>query len=57
MLSIQEIRQRLRDRRPSFVSLETGISVATIREIRDGIQTNPKLSTLRKLSYYLERLP
>lgn len=57
MLSIQEIRLRLRDRRPSFVSLETGISVGTIREIRDGIQTNPKLSTLRKLSYYLERLP
>ena len=57
MLEIEEIQRRLTDRRPSFVSLETGVSVGTIIAIRDGRQKNPTLSVMRRLSEYLERKP
>lgn len=57
MLEIEEIQRRLADRRPSFVSLETGVSVGTILAIRDGRQKNPTLATMRRLSEYLERKP
>lgn len=57
MLEIEEMQRRLTDRRPSFVSLETGVSVGTILAIRDGRQKNPTLATMRRLSEYLERKP
>ena len=54
MLSIQEIRERLKDRRLDIVSDKSGVSVSTIQRIRDGITTNPGVETAARLSDYLE---
>lgn len=53
MPELEWIRKGLTDRMPSRVAAKTGISRETIRAIRDGRETNPKLSTLTKLADYL----
>lgn len=53
MHELEFIRQGLADRMPSKVAAKTGISTQTIRAIRDGKETNPKLATLRALGDYL----
>ena len=49
-----EVQKLLRDRRVDIVSAATGLSRTTITNIRDGVITDPKLSTLSKLYEYLK---
>jgi DNA-binding Xre family transcriptional regulator len=53
MLTLEEIAERLKDRRLSVVTQITGLHENTIAAIRDGKNTNPTLETLAKLSAYL----
>jgi len=52
MLDIDELKARLQDRVLSKVSASTGLSVATIADIRDGRQANPRYGTIKALSEY-----
>lgn len=54
MLTLNEIRTALADRRLSVVAKATGIHVTTIARIRDGISLDPKSSVVAALSAYLE---
>ena len=47
------IRSNLADRRPCVVAEKTGLHRNTVAAIRDGKETNPKLSTLELLASYL----
>lgn len=53
-MDIKEVSEALKDRRLHMVASATGLHVNTIREIRDGITTDPKASTLEKLIRYLK---
>jgi predicted transcriptional regulator len=53
MLTTEEIRKLLADRRLDIVAKATGISPLTVARIRDG-KGDPKASTLEALSRYLE---
>lgn len=52
-MNIKEVSTALKDRRLHMVAEATGLHVNTIREIRDGLTTDPKTSTLNKLVEYL----
>ena len=54
MLDIDELKARLQDRVLSKVSASTGLSVATIADIRDGRQANPRYGTIKALSVYFD---
>lgn len=54
MMAIEEIREKLLDRRLQMVADSTGIHYATIQAIRNGRVTNPSYETVRLLSEYLE---
>lgn len=45
----------LQDRNPVVVSRETGISIATIRRLKNGHTDNPEYQTLQILSKYFDR--
>ncbi len=53
MLTLDEIRSRLADRRVPVVSERTGIAHSTIYAIRDGRSVNPTYTILKTLSDYL----
>jgi predicted transcriptional regulator len=53
MMTTEEIRKLLADRRLDIVAKATGISPLTVARIRDG-KGDPKASTLEALSRYLE---
>jgi hypothetical protein len=53
MLTLDEIRERLRDRRLPVVSEATGVHSNTIRVIRDNPWANPTYQVMLKLSNYL----
>lgn len=53
LLPIGVIRQSLMDRRVHVVSYETGLHYNTIRNVRDGKNPNPTLSTMRVLTDYI----
>lgn len=55
MLTIQEIKDALSDRKLTVVSDATGINRNTLAAIRDGQNLNPRSETVRKLSEYLGR--
>mgnify|MGYP001765206823 FL=1 len=55
MLSIEEMRELLKDRNASVIASITGLSAATIRDIKEGRNTNPTMTTAQKLSDYLTR--
>lgn len=57
MLTFQEIRERLQDRRLDAVAEATGLHPNSIARIRDGKNNDPKHSTLAALSAYLEARP
>lgn len=57
MLTIEEIRQRLSDRRLSKVAKETGLSTQTLWRIRQSEKVNITYDTATKLSQYFERSP
>ena len=53
MLTLEEIRRRLTDRRLSVVANATGINRKTLWELREGAVTNPSYRVLKTLSDYL----
>lgn len=53
MLTIDQIKRMLADRRLDVVSEATGLHRNTLAAIRDGRHENPKYETMRKLSEYL----
>lgn len=54
MLTLEEIKTRLEDRKIAKVSEDTKLPERTITRIRDGITINPDYSTLLTLSNYFE---
>jgi DNA-binding Xre family transcriptional regulator len=54
MLTLEEIKNRLQDRRLDVVAEATGLHPNSVARIRDGKNTDPKHSTLAALSAYLE---
>lgn len=54
MMTFNEIKECLQDRRVSVVAEATGLHYNTIRDVRDNPNANPTARTLRKLSDYLE---
>lgn len=55
MLTLDQIRAALRDRRLAKVADATGLHYNTIREIRDNPDANPTYKVIRALSDYLTR--
>lgn len=53
-MNLKEIQEALKDRRLYMVAASTKLHVNTIRNIRDGIETSPKASTIKLLTDYLE---
>jgi hypothetical protein len=53
MLTLDDIRERLKDRRLPVVSEATGVHWNTIRAIRDNPDANPTYQVMVKLSDYL----
>lgn len=54
MMTVNQIRRALADRRLSVVSKATGIHYNTLRDIRDGITSDPRHGTVLVISKYLE---
>jgi hypothetical protein len=54
MMSLDQIRAALHDRRLNIIAKATGIHVTTIARIRDGVSRDPKSSVVAALSTYLE---
>ena len=53
MLTLDEIKRLLADRRLNVVSAATAINRNTLAQIRDGKNENPTLRTMKRLSDYL----
>jgi len=53
MLTLQQIRQQLQDRRLSVVSERTGLHPNTLRDIRNNADCNPSHRVLAALSDYI----
>ena len=53
ILSLNRMREMLEDRNISSVARNTGINIVTLSRIKNGT-TDPKYSTMEKLSNYLE---
>lgn len=54
MLSLEEIRDRLKDRNLKEVSRRTGIGYANLAAIAKGTRSNPSYEVLKPLCDYLE---
>ena len=52
MLTLEEIRERLKDRRLLVVSQATGIHANTLREVRDNPSANPTYKVFKLLNDY-----
>lgn len=55
MLTLEQIREQLKDRRLQVVADATGVHYNTLLDIRDNENANPRYSTLIQISNYLER--
>ena len=53
MMTLNDIRLALQDRRIGLVSKATGLHVNTIRDLRDNENANPSYRVLAALSDYL----
>jgi hypothetical protein len=53
IMTLEEVREALRDRRLVVVAAETNLSYPTIKAILDG-RTSPKYETVKLLSDYLQ---
>ena len=56
IMTIEEVRAALRDRRLVVVASEVNLSYPTVKAIVDG-RTSPKYETVKLLSDYLQRGP
>jgi hypothetical protein len=54
MMTLEQIRRQLQDRRPGLVAKETGLHFNTVRAIRDDPNANPTYKAIKALSDYLE---
>jgi hypothetical protein len=54
MLTLEQIRTQLQDRRLSVISDHTGLHYNTIRAVRDDYRHQPSYDTVRRLADYLE---
>jgi hypothetical protein len=54
MMTLEQIRYELQDRRAAIVAKVIGVRVATVIDIREGRVPNPSYETVKKLSDYLE---
>ena len=54
MMTLDQIRDALKDRRPAMVAQSTGLHVNTVMRIRDGMNTNPTYEVAAALSDYLQ---
>jgi predicted transcriptional regulator len=57
MLTLDEIKRRLADRNLSEVARQSGVYYITLTNIMSGATADPKYSTLKALSDYLEAQP
>lgn len=55
MLSLDEIRDRLKDKRLYAVAKGAGVCYPTLRKITDRTTENFQLKTIKKISDYLEQ--
>jgi transcriptional regulator with XRE-family HTH domain len=55
MLTLEQIRAGLADRKAKVVAAETGLTYMTVWRIANGKEGNPKFATLKVLSDYLTR--
>ena len=55
MMTLNDIRLALQDRRIGLVAKATGLHVNTIRDLRDSENANPSYRVLVALSDYLEK--
>jgi len=54
MLTLEQIRGQLQDRRLSVVSEKTGLHPNTLRDIRNNADCNPSHRVLAALSQYIK---
>lgn len=54
MMTLDQIRDALKDRRPAMVAQSTGLHVNTVMRIRDGMNMNPTYEVVAALSKYLQ---
>ena len=52
MMTLEQVRTALYDRRPSVVAKAIGVRVSTIIDIRNGTTANPSYQTIKRLSDY-----
>jgi predicted transcriptional regulator len=55
MMTVEQIRFQLRDRRLDLVAKGSGLSASTIRDLRNGEQINPNYRTIKRLTEYLSQ--
>lgn len=53
-MTINELREALYDRRLPIISERTGVSTSTLRNIREGRNTNPTNATMVVLTQYFK---
>jgi hypothetical protein len=53
MMTLEQIRAALRDRRPGAVAAATGLHYNTVRDVRDNADANPTYKVLAALDAYL----
>ncbi len=53
MLTLEQIQEALKDRRPSMVADATGLHLNTVIGVRDNQNANPTYKVLKALSDYL----
>ena len=54
MMTLEQIREKLQDRRLSMVALATGLSRQAVHNVATGRTPNPSHETVRRLAEYLE---
>lgn len=54
MLTLDQVKEKLKDRRIPMVSRATGLSISTLHSIRDGKADDCRVSTLIALTKYFE---
>ena len=54
MMTLEQIKEALKDRRAGMVAKSTGLHYNTVRDIRDNDNANPTYKVMKALSDYLE---
>ena len=55
IMTLEEIKKKLSDKRLYVVSEKTGISYPVLRKLADGVESNYTIETLKKISEYLSK--